>query len=107
MTEDAIYQIMSSEKSEAERIEAIRTGRCFFERAWIGICGAAPVERDMCAEHAPLACRNCGAPAVRGCYGGGTMGCGAPICAACPDCVTSAQPKAHAIDLPLELQGKD
>lgn len=57
---------------------------CPFDKAWIGPCGQPVTERSMCAEHAPLVCKSCGAPATQSCeFDGGQFVCGAPLCADC------------------------
>jgi hypothetical protein len=58
-------------------------GHCAFDKAWIGPCGAPVTERGMCAEHAPLVCIGCKAPATLSCDYDTAFVCGYPLCANC------------------------
>jgi len=60
---------------------------CKYEMPWAGCCGE-PCElgEAMCEKHKNLECRNCGAPAVKGCPSASSMVCGAPLCKDCREC---------------------
>src|SRR5690606_9845331 len=56
---------------------------CTYDRAWIGPCGKASVDRGFCAEHATKRCCSCGRQATHECCYTGQFVCGYPLCNDC------------------------
>jgi len=59
------------------------TGRCHFDKAWIGKCNEPSGEHLRCKEHRSKTCSRCGQAAFQECSETYGLVCGTPLCDTC------------------------